>query len=382
VNLITRLLVTAVSISVLVPGTCAAADEEPAPAGWYETALTAGEIDKKLYEKRVGEILDDVNTTRATFAQLGPLEWDVAGSEGHFRHALWLLHHMKEPWNSGGVTNFRDEDPGSELFHQEGRSAAKVSVIAFKYIRGRKPFQPCGSWLPTVIQRLPLLTRSAAQARIGYAEGEVPEGAEFEGFRWGVVVLSTDAAYTRSRAQDDPQNDAPVVCPMDGAENVPTSLQREVPDIVPEALDMDGAEKRELGFPITFSFFGGQDIRAGTEVTLVKVVEVVVKSEKEEERRQPPGSRRKKKKKKKPKKEEPPKTEFVETPVECHVSSPRHAALRDNPMWNSNSIVVIPHAPLEPGTTYRAVLRAQIVDGGSPEPVEVVTTFTTAAPEK
>jgi hypothetical protein len=375
-----RLLATAAALALLFGGGRADADDDAAPESWYETAVASKEIDQKLYEKRVNEIVEDVNATRATFASVGELKWDVEGSEGHFRHARWLLHHMKEPWNTGGVTDFHDEEPGSELFDQEGRSAAKASVIAFKYIRGRKPFQPCGSWLSTVIHRLPWLTRSATTAYIGYAEGEVPEGAEFEGHRWGVVVMSTDAEYGRTRAREDARNDEPVVCPTDGSKDVPTTLQREVPDIVPASLDMDGAAKRELGFPLTFSFFGGQEILAGVEVTLAKLEEVEVTDEEEPERRLPPGKRRKKRKKKK--KAKPKKTEIVETAVECHVSTPRFDALRDNSMWNANSIVVLPHAPLEPATTYRATLKVEVTDGAEPQPIELTTTFTTAAKSK
>jgi hypothetical protein len=346
----------------------ASAEDPPAEQDWYAAAVEAKELDPKHYEKRISEILTDVNATRAAFCGLGELTWDKAASEGHFRHARWLVHHMREPWNSGGVKDFHDEEPNSELFHLEGRAAAKISVIAFKYIRGRKPFTPSENWLPTVIHRFPWMTRSAEKA--------LPEGAEFEGRRWGIVVMSTDADYTRSRARDDARNDEPVLCPHNGAEDVPLKLQREVPDVVPKALDMDGTKKRELGFPITFSFFGGQDVYSGADVTLVKLEQREVKKDDDEERRPPPGKRRKKKK---PKKEQKKEYETIETPLACHVSSPRFDPLRENPRWNSNSVVAFPHEPLEPSTTYRATLRVQIADGGEPELQEFVTTFTTAS---
>ncbi len=358
------------------------APAEDAPKNWYDTAVAAGEIDDRAYRKRIDQILGDVNATREQFAGVGPLKWDAGGSEGHFRHARWLLHHMKEPWNSGGVEDFHDEPPGSELFDLEGRAAAKVSVIAFKYIRRENTFLPSENWLPTVVHRLPWLTRSAQFAYIGYAEGEVPEGAEFAGWKWGVVALSTDADYARSKASDDRANDEPVICPTDGATAVPVELQREIPDIVPESLDMQGDQKRKLGFPITFSFFGGEAILSGADVELVMLEEVADEEEKKPERRRPPGSKRGKKKPKKKKPKKKVKTKTVETITEVFVSTPQERPLRNSGRWNANSVVVFPIEPLAPETRYRATLTARTGNGGEPTPITLTTTFTTGKPAK
>jgi len=365
--------------ALLVAAAPSPAEEEP--ASWYTSAVAAGEIDDAAYRKRMTEIVDDVNATRREFADLGPLEWDREKSEGHFRHARWLLHHMKEPWNSGGVTDFHDESAGSEFFHLEGRSAAKVSLIAVMYLKRRKPFQPCDRWLPTVGKRFPWLLRSATTVYAGYAEGVVPKGADFAGDRWGVVVLATDADFKRSRARENPANRAPVVCPRDGAKGVPLELLREAPDIVPPELDGKAGKKTKHGFPLTFSFFGGQALLSGAAVTLVRLEEVEVEEEKPKRRR--PGSRGSRKKKAKKSKKR--KTEIIETSVEYFLSTPLEKPLRKKPGTNANSIVVIPHRPLEPGMTYRATLTCRIGGGngaGKPKDVELVTTFTTAAATK
>jgi hypothetical protein len=180
-------------------------------------------------------------------------------------------------------------------------------------------------------------------------------------------VLACDRTFPATSQSPNADDALPVVCPADGTERVPVELVREVPEIVPEAIDKDGGAPRRLGFPLTFTWYQGQSVLPGVEVALVRLADT---SPGDGKRRTPPPA----------KAGSAPASKPAGAPVECYVSTPAERPLRGGAAKNENSVVVFPMAPLATSARYRATLRATVRDGsGAERPVELVTNFTTAA---
>lgn len=206
---------------------------------------------------------------------------DEATSAGCLAHARYLAKHRDQ---LSAWPDAHEEYPDREDFSPAGSRAGLSSVIA-PGVSG--PEEAVDAWLGTYFHRLPLL--DPGLLRIGWA---------LEG---GIAVLDAGSFVA------PPEAVAEVPWPPNGAKNVPTSFNPELPNPFP------GEDQAAWGYPVTLQLFGYRPL---PEVTL--------------ELRKGTGA--------------------GAEPVPCLFTSPGHPGNPD--CAPRNAFALIPRAHLEPGTTY------------------------------
>lgn len=241
-------------------------------------------------------ILKRLNQIRASCG-LPEVVLDPALSKGCKAHAEYLVKNDDQRRASG--LSAHDEDPTLPGYTPEGAKAGKSSDIGY-----RPPEEATDDWNDTLYHRIPLLQPTLKRVGAAHALG---------GKSGNVCLLELVSGV---EGKCDPKF-ATVAYPPDGAKGIGTAFGLENPNPVPEGI--------KAGYPITLTFFDGS-----------KVTEVVASL------REGP----------------PPKTkkEKLGAEVECFVSTPEKPATSRT---QSNTVCLIPKAPLAAATTYTVVVGAK-----------------------
>jgi hypothetical protein len=244
--------------------------------------------------------LDRLNAYRK-LANLPLLTLDPALSGPCRAHADYLLKNFDAAF--AGQINVHDEDPKLPGFSEAGRKAARASVVSQARGAG-DPLLGLDVWLASFYHRVPLLDPGLARVGIAFVRQE--DGGCF-------VVVDTKSGKVR------PKDDWIVSYPVNKQRQVPCVFCMGFPEL-PNPLPGNGASK-DAGHPITVSFF--------MDKPTVKGVSGVVKDENGKE-------------------------------VPVWLSSPEKPAIKN---YGSNTICLIPQAPLQPSTTYTVTVSAQFKGG-------------------
>lgn len=240
--------------------------------------------------------LDRLNAYRK-LASLPPVTLDPALSGPCRAHADYLSKNFDAAF--AGQINVHDEDPKLPGYSEVGRKAARASVVS-QSRGGGDPLLGLDVWLASFYHRVPLL--DPGLTRVGIASLRQADGGCF-------VIVDTKTGKSR------PKDDWIVTYPVNKQRQVPCVFCMGFPE-VPNPLPRNGASK-DAGHPITVSFF--MDKPALTGVT------GVLKDE-----------------------------DGKEIPV--WLSSPEKPAVKN---YGSNTICLIPRAPLQPNSTYTVTVAAQ-----------------------
>jgi uncharacterized protein YkwD len=176
-------------------------------------------------------VLKELNAHRSA-AGLRPVEGlDALLSKGCQAHAEYLVRNAGNPSAAGlGV---HDEDPKLPGFTEEGRRAAKASVISTG-----GPHEAVDGWMATFYHRIPLLDPELRRIGFGWARG-------------------AGHAYAVLDAQSGRGGDTVVFYPADGQKAVPLAFHPggEQPNPVPDSKD------KKAGYPVTVQFPAGALVR-------------------------------------------------------------------------------------------------------------------------
>lgn len=179
------------------------------------------------------QVAERLNAVRKR-AGLDPVVWNADLSKGCSAHAAYLVQNFGHPSILGAGAH--KEDPKLPGYSEEGRQAAKASVVDFQH-----PFDTLESLMATFYHRLPLLDRRTKRFGFGTA-GDFKAG-------W-ISVLRMEAGPGNGAGEP------PVLYPVDQQADVPLAfLGQEVPDPLPEA---NG--ERNTGYPITVTFPGAPKV--------------------------------------------------------------------------------------------------------------------------
>ncbi len=229
-------------------------------------------------------------------AGLPPVALDDKLSKGCLAHARYLVINADHKAVLG--LGAHDEDLSLPGASEEGRLAGKASDIA---IGDYEPTDGVDAWMATLYHRVPILEPSLRTIGFGCARGR----------RQGwVTVLNVVTGRDRTLRSNA------VFYPAPNQTGVPLSFPNggEEPNPIPE--DKDG----KAGFPIT-AFFPERTPLKNASASL---------------------------------------TNARGEPIACWFSSPEKVANPKYPKHQGNTVCLVPHDPLQPGTLYHVEMQGQL----------------------
>lgn len=243
------------------------------------------------------QAIDKINAYRR-LGGLPPVKADPTLSKGCQAHADYLLKNFDAAL--AGKINVHDEDQKLPSFTAEGRQAAHAAVIS--QMRGpRDPLLGIDLWMASFYHRVPLLDPNLSRVGIGFAhQGET---------EWFAVI---DVKSGKVR----PKETTVVRYPTDGQKGIPLVFALGAPEM-PNPIPANGSS-RAAGHPITVSFFAPRPTVTAATARLID------DSGKE---------------------------------VPSWFSSPEKPAVKG---FGSNTICLIPQAPLQPNATYTVDAAARV----------------------
>jgi hypothetical protein len=169
-------------------------------------------------------------------AGIGEVTVDPELSQSCRVHARYLLQNFDLSFVQ--KLNVHDEDPKLPGFSEEGRKAARASVVA-QMVGDGNPLVSLDAWMASFYHRVPLLEPNLT--RVGIAlERDV------EKHRW-ILVLDKSRGI-------GPRTGATAICyPVDGQKGVPLLFSMGAPE-VPNPIPNNG-DSRKTGHPITVSIY-------------------------------------------------------------------------------------------------------------------------------
>jgi hypothetical protein len=169
-------------------------------------------------------------------AGLGEVSVDAELSKSCEAHARYLLQNFDLSFV--GKLNVHDEDPKLAGFSEDGRKAARASVVA-QLVGDGNPLVSIDAWMASFYHRVPLL--DPALKRVGLALVR-----DVEKHHW-ILVLDKARGI-------GPRTGPTAVCyPMDGQKGVPRLFSMGAPE-VPNPIP-DNGDSRVTGHPITVSIY-------------------------------------------------------------------------------------------------------------------------------
>jgi uncharacterized protein YkwD len=256
---------------------------------------TTEDTGNETQDREARKVLKKLNDYRK-MADLKPVTLDAKYHKGCAAHAAYLVKNYD---TTGKRTmDLHEEDPDRPGYSEEGRKAAKASVIALSFGAPSSPDRSLDLWIGSFFHRIPLL--DPRLKTIGFAHARGPNYL-------CVSVLET---------HPEGDGDQIVIYPSPLQEDVPLNFSGpEVPDPIPES------KEKKAGYPVTVTF------PEARKVTQVKAAMIEVDSGKE---------------------------------VKAWVSTPEQLAYKK--IYQQNTICLIPKSPLASRTTYSVKVVAMVDD--------------------
>ncbi len=198
-------------------------------AGLFAGEVFVGPRDAQAEDDPVGRaVTDHINGFRKT-AGLAPVVLDADLSRSCQAHADYLVRHDARMWGGRDRLDPHDERPEMEGYSDEGRKAARSSIIAWV-----EPKRAIDNHMEGHFHRVPLLNPDLKKVGVGVARGGK--------YGWACVI---DVNRGTGSTPDRPEC---VPWPADGQLEVPTHYYLEMPDPIPMTKD------KKAGNPVTVTF--------------------------------------------------------------------------------------------------------------------------------